>query len=135
MALMAGRERAICFVIVRKERTMRRKCCPKCGASTTSRARRTARRGSGTEIMFGKHEAIGAGCHRSLQGLKKMTANLRFDVSRVTDPSFARNLAVINAGHENDRSCANPAAQSSARNAARALHRQKCALAGQAAPR
>src|SRR3546814_9459051 len=61
IALMAGRERAIFFVIVRKERTMRRKCCPKCGASTTSRARRPARRGSGTEIMFGKHEAIGAG--------------------------------------------------------------------------
>src|SRR3546814_14706454 len=102
MALMAGRERAIFFVIVRKERTMRRKCCPKCGASTTSRARRTARRGSGTEIMFGKHEAIGAGCHRSLQGLKKMTANLRFDVSRVTDPSFARHLAVLNPRPQNN---------------------------------
>src|SRR3546814_19120832 len=103
---------------------MRRKCCPKCVASTTSRARRTARRGSGAEIMFGKHEAIGAGCHRSLHVLKKVTVHLRFDVSRVTDPSFARNLAVINAGPETERSCRHPAAQSSSRNAAPAFHRQ-----------
>ncbi len=57
-----------------------------------------------------------------------MTGVLRFGVAGVTDSSFLRNLGVVNAAHENDRSSADPAARSSARNAATALHRQACAL-------
>jgi hypothetical protein len=44
----------------------------------------------------GKHEAI------DRSRLRKMTIILRFGFGPVTGASFARNLGMINAAHEND---------------------------------
>ncbi|WP_428629886.1 hypothetical protein [Sphingopyxis sp.] len=105
---MAGRERAMFFVIVKPERTADEKRCADHGVSATSRVRRAAqrriRRGSSSRAIWfavGRSaRPLGQICFKvtHFQPLRaKMTLILRFRVTCVTNSSSPRNLDVVNA--------------------------------------